>query len=98
MSLSFNGGKDCVVLLYLLVAVYYKRYQEIPNIKTIYVTHPNPFPDVEKYVNDCKDRYCLNLVKKKGPIKSALKEYKEENPEIEAILVGVRRNDPYGGN
>ncbi|RGB23641.1 hypothetical protein C1646_774205 [Rhizophagus diaphanus] len=100
VSLSFNGGKDCVVLLHLFAAVYYKFYQnsdEIPNIQALYVTHSNPFSEVDEFVKECEKRYCLNIVKIEGSMKPALIKYLKQKPNIKAILVGTRRNDPHGG-
>ena len=101
MSLSFNGGKDCVVLLHLFAAVYYKHFQdsnEIYNIQTVYIKHPNPFPEVEGFVKECIDQYGLDLITIEGPMKSALAKYLEQRPSVQAILVGVRRIDPHGGD
>ncbi|RIA89860.1 hypothetical protein C1645_771250 [Glomus cerebriforme] len=101
VSLSFNGGKDCVVLLHLFAAVYYKYFQdsddEIPNIQALYITSPNPFPEVEEFVKECIDRYCLDLITIEGDMKPALEKYLEQRPGVKAILVGTRRNDPHGG-
>ncbi|CAG8602643.1 5921_t:CDS:2 [Acaulospora morrowiae] len=99
ISISFNGGKDCVVLLHLLAAVVYKKFQdsvEKLNIQAVYITIPNPFPEVEEFVNESVLRYGLNLVKIGGPMKKALKTYSECYPNIKAILIGTRRKDPHG--
>jgi FAD synthetase len=105
VSLSFNGGKDCTVLLHLFAAAL-SRYLRVGSptqptmpkpIFTIYVTHPNSFSEVDEFVNDTIQRYNLDLVRIESPIKQALLKYKELHPNIEAILVGTRRNDPHGG-
>ncbi|CAI2180056.1 16928_t:CDS:2 [Funneliformis geosporum] len=101
VSLSFNGGKDCVVLLHLFAAVYYKHFQnsdDIPNIQAVYITHPNPFLEVEEFVKECVNRYGLDLITIEGPMKSALSKYLEQRPNVQAILVGTRRIDPHGEN
>ncbi|ORZ05693.1 hypothetical protein BCR41DRAFT_312085 [Lobosporangium transversale] len=117
ISLSFNGGKDCTVILHLYIAVLYKvqgaqmsqspvqsslpdastRIQLHSPIPSIYVTHKNPFGQVERFVDDEVERYNLDLVRIAGPMKRALEEYHELKGEIEAIMVGTRRDDPHGG-
>ncbi|EIE87875.1 hypothetical protein G6F47_000839 [Rhizopus delemar] len=98
ISLSFNGGKDCTVLLHLVAAVMSRLgYDQMP-IKTVYVTYPNPFPHVDAFVKVCIKRYGLDCVYIPGPMKSALQRYMDElHPKLQAIFVGVRRTDPYAG-
>jgi hypothetical protein len=121
ISLSFNGGKDCTVILHLFVAVLYKIHgaeqqqqhtppdtpqheqQRPPHpqrypIGSIYVTDKNPFGQVERFVDDEIERYNLNLVRIPGPMKKALEEYHQLNGDVNAIMVGTRRDDPHGGN
>ncbi|RUS22994.1 hypothetical protein BC937DRAFT_94114 [Endogone sp. FLAS-F59071] len=100
LSLSFNGGKDCTVLLHLFAAALHRHLssnppQSIPTIPAIYITYPNPFPEVETFVDTCVRRYGLNLVRIPGPMKEALQQYIYLHKETGAILVGTRRNDPY---
>ncbi|KAF8943129.1 FAD1 flavin adenine dinucleotide synthetase [Haplosporangium gracile] len=119
ISLSFNGGKDCTVLLHLFVAVLYKIHgaeqqqhtppdtpqheqQRPPHpqrypIASIYVTDKNPFGQVERFVDDEIERYNLNLIRIPGPMKKALEEYNLLNGDVNAIMVGTRRDDPHGG-
>ncbi|KAF9344469.1 FAD1 flavin adenine dinucleotide synthetase [Mortierella sp. AD094] len=110
ISLSFNGGKDCTVILHLYIAVLYKlhgakferaetslqqtRHHPIPSI---YVTHKNPFGQVEQFVDDEIERYKLELLRIPGPMKKALEDYNALKSEIKSIMVGTRRDDPHGG-
>lgn len=104
LSLSFNGGKDCTVLLHLFAAALHRHLscssnppQSIPTIPAVYITYPNPFPGVESFVDTCVRRYGLNLVRIPGPMKGALQQYINLDKGTGAILVGTRRNDPYSG-
>ncbi|KAF9170085.1 3'-phosphoadenosine 5'-phosphosulfate sulfotransferase [Mortierella sp. AD011] len=110
ISLSFNGGKDCTVILHLYIAVLYKlhgtkieRTETSPQqsrhhpIPSIYVTHKNPFGQVERFVDDEIERYNLELLRIPGPMKKALEDYSALKSEIKAIMVGTRRDDPHGG-
>ncbi|KAG0267550.1 3'-phosphoadenosine 5'-phosphosulfate sulfotransferase [Actinomortierella ambigua] len=116
IALSFNGGKDCTVILHLFVAVLYKKYLDSMDssstgnhtqhtrhrrhepIHAIYVTHKNPFGQVERFVDDEIERYTLDLVRIPAPMKTALGVYNTRmNGSIKAIMVGTRRDDPHGG-
>ncbi|RHZ69482.1 hypothetical protein Glove_283g42 [Diversispora epigaea] len=101
LGISFNGGKDCVVLLYLFTAVIYKNFQNSekkPNIQAIYIRTPNSFTEVEEFVNECILRYELDIIIIEGPMKQALQKYHECRPNVKAILIGTRRIDPHGKN
>ncbi|KAI8966934.1 hypothetical protein BDF20DRAFT_350763 [Mycotypha africana] len=99
MALSFNGGKDCTVLLHLVAAVVSKLNLHRDNgqrIRTVFVTYPNPFPHVDAFVKVCIQRYKLECVYIPGPMKNALQQYLDGSKHpTEAIFVGIRRTDPY---
>ncbi len=58
LALSFNGGKDCTVLLDLFCSILEKRGYRLENkVKTLYVVPPDPFEEVEDFVEDCLERY-----------------------------------------
>ncbi|CAG8594468.1 12378_t:CDS:2 [Cetraspora pellucida] len=101
LSLSFNGGKDCMVLLHLFAAALFKNFHDSINtlkIQAVYITYPNSFAEVDDFVNKCVRNYKIDLVTIEGPIKQALEKYSKLRPNIKAIFVGTRRNDPHGGN
>jgi len=112
IGISFNGGKDCTVLLHLLyVVLHHSDYQThfIPNgcsnghhksrsIKAFYATCHSTFPEIDEFVNFCETRYSLDIGKYPRPIKQALETWHKENPEIKLILVGTRRGDPHSEN
>lgn len=56
-ALSFNGGKDCTVLLDLLTQEYDGPKPSSGYWSTCYVAHENPFPELEQFVADCTQRY-----------------------------------------
>ncbi|ORX60508.1 adenine nucleotide alpha hydrolases-like protein [Hesseltinella vesiculosa] len=101
VTLSFNGGKDCTVLLHLVAAVLSRKRltQQDKPIRTVYVTYPNPFPHVDAFVDVCAKRYHLDCVAIPGPMRQALQHYLDiSHPKPKAIFVGIRRNDPYAEN
>ncbi|CAG8462920.1 6340_t:CDS:2 [Ambispora gerdemannii] len=91
LALSFNGGKDCTVLLHLFSAALYKFTQKfgekIPKIQCVYITPPNPFAEVDTFVEESIRRYGLDLIKLKGPMKQALASYLKQRPSVKGILV-----------
>ncbi|ORZ24088.1 hypothetical protein BCR42DRAFT_458254 [Absidia repens] len=99
IALSFNGGKDCTVLLHLVAAVLSRLgYRKDERLRTVFVTYPNPFPHVDEFVKVCSKRYHLNCVLIPGPMRQALQHYLDTTqPKQKAIFVGIRRNDPYAG-
>ncbi|TPX64369.1 hypothetical protein SpCBS45565_g05927 [Spizellomyces sp. 'palustris'] len=101
VALSFNGGKDCTVLLHLLYAARQAYERENPSgkrikITTLYVAYTNSFPEVDDFVEFCVDRYNLELVKMYGPMRAGLQVFLDRYPETKAMLVGTRRTDPFG--
>lgn len=100
LSLAFNGGKDCTVLLHLVIAALYHRLQtqNIKPIQSVYVTCRNPFPEVDNFVEECAKRYKLESIRVPAPMRLALQQFIDTvKVKPEAILVGIRRNDPYAG-
>ena len=51
LILSYNGGKDCTVLLDL-VAKIWRRFPELSEkkLKAVYVSEKEPFPELEDFV------------------------------------------------
>jgi len=101
ISLSYNGGKDCLVLLILLLCSLSQHAQRtqspLPtNLQSVYIVSPHPFTEVDDFVNDSITRYKLDLARYAMPMKEAFGVYLEEKRKVKAILVGTRRTDPHG--
>ncbi|CAZ80795.1 unnamed protein product [Tuber melanosporum] len=109
LSISFNGGKDCLVLLILFLASLPPHLapppKSAPNasgesgeekINSVYVTTTHPFPQVDAFVQTCITTYHLSLTRYSQSMKSSFERYLQENPNVEAIFVGTRRTDPHG--
>lgn len=61
--LSFNGGKDCTVLLHLVQTVLQKKY---PNTKgkkmfCLYVRSENSFKEQDEFIEQCMVFYNLEV-------------------------------------
>ncbi|KAH8678716.1 hypothetical protein BGZ60DRAFT_249348 [Tricladium varicosporioides] len=99
ISLSYNGGKDCLVLLILLLAALptSPHTSSLPaRLQSVYIISPHPFSEVSSFVETTTDTYQLDLAHYSLPMKEAFRVYLEEHKRVKAILVGTRRTDPHG--
>ncbi|BFZ60957.1 3'-phosphoadenosine 5'-phosphosulfate sulfotransferase [Saitoella coloradoensis] len=104
LALSYNGGKDCLVLL----ALYYSLLPPQPSPEStstaaqllpspsIYVTPKHPFPQVESFVDESAAAFGLELIRIPVPMKAAFEDYLRRKTGVRAIMVGTRRGDPHG--
>ncbi|KAL2113487.1 hypothetical protein VUR80DRAFT_3887 [Thermomyces stellatus] len=98
LALSYNGGKDCLVLLVLLLATL-NRHPPNPfprTLQCIYIVPPHPFPEVDAFVAHTSNTYSLTLTRSPLPMRAALSAYLDSNPSLRAVFVGTRRTDPHG--
>ncbi|GAB0137983.1 hypothetical protein EsDP_00006233 [Epichloe bromicola] len=110
LSLSYNGGKDCLVLLVLILASLPAIHDPSttanradarplknvpPTLRAIYIAPPDPFPEVEEFVTSTTKEYHLDLTRYALPMRRALEAYQAEQPSVKAIFMGTRRTDPH---
>ena len=93
VSVCFNGGKDCVVMLHIAHAVHQSLAKE-KRMKSFYVREDETFPEVETFMTDTIKRYSLDNKVYQQPIKSALSQMLAGDPEVKATVLGVRKGDP----
>ncbi|KAJ4327179.1 3'-phosphoadenosine 5'-phosphosulfate sulfotransferase [Fusarium piperis] len=113
ISLSYNGGKDCLVLLIVILACMGRRYSEShqttatngtshsatpEKLQAVYIVATYPFPEVDEFVESSSAEYNLEVARYVLSMKKGLEIYLEERPSIKAIFVGTRRTDPHGEN
>ncbi|PSK38061.1 hypothetical protein B9Z65_1252 [Elsinoe australis] len=101
LSFSYNGGKDCLVLLILFLSALHansrKMNKPLPKqLHSVYIVSPHPFEQVESFVESSISTYHLELMRYAKPMRQAFEEYLEDNKKIKAIFVGTRRTDPHG--
>jgi len=96
VALSFNGGKDCCVLLHLLHLVL-SKYSSLNRLKIVYFLHENTFPEVDIFVKKCSEFYGVNIDFLPAPIISSLTEYVKSR-NTKAIFMGTRSTDPRASN
>ncbi|XP_017052254.1 FAD synthase isoform X2 [Drosophila ficusphila] len=91
----FNGGKDCTVLLDLLMR--YLRQENISSgdIPMLYIKSGDSFAEIDDFVEQCVRNYHVELVEYEGSLKEALTHMAEDMPRIKAVFVGSRDTDPY---
>jgi len=94
VCLCFNGGKDCTAVLHLVHAVYQRRHPG-RRLRAVHIREAKPFPALEKFVEESRVRYDLDLYSIPGPMKRGLREMQEHWPEIKASVMGTRHGDPY---
>lgn len=93
---SFNGGKDCTVLLDLL-SKYYQQTTILKNttIRALYIKSNDSFEEMDEFVQQCREKYHIELIQRTGGIKSTLEAIYQEIPELKAVFMGSRRTDPH---
>jgi len=92
LSFSFNGGKDCTVVLHLISIIFGDR---ISNIQTIYFEHDDTFEEEFDFIGRAKYEFRLTLIKTCKSYKEGLAQLLEENKQIKGIFLGTRKTDPH---
>jgi len=92
VALSFNGGKDCCVLLHLLYLVL-SKYSSVNRLKILYFMHENTFPEVDEFVKKCTQIYGVKMDFLPTPIITSLTTHIKTH-NINAIFMGTRSTDP----
>ncbi|XP_069040926.1 FAD synthase [Lepisosteus oculatus] len=96
ICVGFNGGKDCTALLHLYYAVLRRKFPQAEDrVKALYIRIVSPFPEMERFLKDTIKRYDLEVYMVEGNIRQALIDVQEQHPELQAVLMGTRRTDPY---
>ncbi|KAJ1819279.1 NADH:ubiquinone oxidoreductase [Coemansia sp. RSA 2598] len=100
LALSFNGGKDCTALMHLVRAALLRhaeaRGQPTDALVSFCLLYKKTFSEIDRFVQQSAIRYRLALAEKSGSMRQGLQLFKDDHPEIQAIFVGTRRDDPHG--
>jgi len=94
VSVCFNGGKDCVVMLHLVHAVHQKIGATGTRLKSFYISEEKTFPEVDSFMTATVERYSLANKEFPGPMRPALAAMLEQDSAVQATVLGVRRGDP----
>lgn len=95
--LSFNGGKDCTVLLHMFANLFKNRH---PNetLLCLYIQPENSFDEIEEFIVECQKQYPIKMEIIRGTVKSALFGICQRYPHLKAVVMGCRQTDPYCSN
>ncbi|KAH1010842.1 FAD synthase [Dendroctonus ponderosae] len=96
--LSFNGGKDCTVLLHLVHTVLCRKYPNVKDQKKLfclYVRSENTFHEQDEFIEQCLIYYNLEIMSVTANIKDALRITISKKPHLKACFMGTRRTDPF---
>lgn len=98
--LAFNGGKDCTVLLHLIVCCLLKKRldPQVAKMRAFYFQSKRPFQAIDDFVEETKSRYGIAIVTLKGGVRESCFELKRLHPHIEFVFMGTRQIDlaPHG--
>lgn len=100
VALSFNGGKDCTVLLHLIRAALAQRTSDdtgndhgLHGLTTFFFPNENDFEEITQFTHQTNSDYHLHMEVLQGDFKAGLGSLLTRIP-IKAILLGTRRGDP----
>jgi FAD synthetase len=94
IRLSFNGGKDCTVVLHLLRVALLGTGKQLRDVQFVYFSEENTFPELDKFVEATVDEYGIMLSKYCGGFIEGLSDL-VDNQNVKAILMGTRTGDPH---
>mmetsp|Transcript_987 Transcript_987/g.1542 ORF Transcript_987/g.1542 Transcript_987/m.1542 type:complete len:247 (-) Transcript_987:82-822(-) len=98
IALSFNGGKDSVVMLYIIYCVLKSRDQTFDSLVLFRFIESDPFDEMEVYLEEMQSKFSFKLISiPSSSFKSGLSILKDRY-SIDAVFVGVRFMDPYGSS
>lgn len=98
ICISFNGGKDCCVVLYLFYAIALRNNIKFP-LNALLIQIKNQFKEMNEFVDfltkSCYKKKIIEFIyfNDSKSMKDSLTELKENNPRLTAILMGTRRTD-----
>mmetsp|Transcript_45664 Transcript_45664/g.73086 ORF Transcript_45664/g.73086 Transcript_45664/m.73086 type:complete len:374 (+) Transcript_45664:394-1515(+) len=99
LAFSFNGGKDCVVLLYLIRIALKLLNKQDEQLPIIWFQRNNEFQQLVEFLRFCVKKYKFPLFETCNDYKSGLEHYlKHGNPSCHAVFLGQRDSDPYCAN
>ncbi|KAJ2947161.1 hypothetical protein O0L34_g16519 [Tuta absoluta] len=96
--LSFNGGKDCTLLLDIIINILkdiHKSENINKRLKVVYIRTNGPFKEIEQFVKQIQAHYKVELMVTEGEMKETLQRILEQDERLKACLMGTRRTDPY---
>ena len=93
VSVCFNGGKDCIVMLHLVHAVHQKLFPG-KSLKSFYVREEKTFGELDTFIEATVSGYKLSNKTYQEPMKTALAQMLDDDKDVTATMLGVRTGDP----
>jgi FAD synthetase len=99
IALSFSGGKEACVLLYLLRYYILKTSDgrtdlRDSSIRIMHFSDPNEFPEVIAFIDAISSSLGMDIIRLAASYKAGMQEL-VECYGVRVVLMGVRRCDPY---
>eukprot|EP00483_Globobulimina_turgida_P006484 UN06494 len=102
LSFSFNGGKDCVVLLYLIRIALKLLHKKESNLHIIWFKRNNEFQELIEFLRYCIRKYKFPLFETCNDYRNGLFEFLKNgnggNPLCQCVFLGQRITDPFCEN
>lgn len=96
LALSFNGGKDCTVLLHLLLAALAHLRLPVTELTVLYFNEADQFAELKSFMRRSERLYGLTVLRLESNYRDALTQlFAERTVPIKAIFMGQRRSDPH---
>lgn len=99
LVISFNGGKDACVILYLLITALKRK--ECPgnlgkDLKVIYFEHQFEFDEVYEFISEIRGKLDVEFIEFKSEknFKDGMQELVDVH-NVKAVIMGTRDGDPY---
>jgi len=93
VSICYNGGKDCIVMLHLVHAYFQANFGE-KKMKSLYIKEKITYPEVELFIKESIIKYKLVNSTIMQSMKQALAEHLQQDSSIKATVLGTRMGDP----
>ncbi|GAU98872.1 hypothetical protein RvY_09955 [Ramazzottius varieornatus] len=100
LAVAFNGGKDCTVLLDLVIRTFREfsseedlSHQSVPILAVYFRSRPQ-FPEVEKFIQEKIRELDIPLEIYDGDLKESLGKFVQSHPSVKGIFMGTRSGDP----
>jgi FAD synthetase len=97
---AFNGGKDCTLILYLIVSRIRRIRTTRGSLRLMYLREPQgeTFQEVQDFVEKTKAFFGLPSIEvDDGDMRAGLEQIVRAHPEVQAIFMGTRSTDPNAG-
>ena len=93
--MSFNGGKDCLVVFHLLRLSFAKLNRDFcADIEFVYFEKKDDFKEVREFIRETEAEYNVSVRVMTEAYKEGLTRLHDEDG-VDAIFMGQRRGDPH---